>query len=129
MGRFSIKSLHSLLELQTHTKSTARPTSTFYPSKMGQKRKCLSLDTKVAIIRQVKEGKKPKHAIAAEHEIRASSLSTILKNSDKSTLVASRGFSVRAPWWQTEQLPAYNECPNNEFFSSPQFLRYKRTPL
>ena len=26
-----------------HTKSTARPTSTFYPSKMGQKRKCLSL--------------------------------------------------------------------------------------
>ena len=83
MGRFSIKSLHSLLELQTHTKSTARLTSTFYPGKMGQKRKCLSLDTKVAIIRQVKEGQKPKQAIAAEHEIRASSLSTILKNSDK----------------------------------------------
>ena len=50
---------------------------------MGKKRKCLSLNTKVAIIRQVKEGKKPKKAIAAEHDIPASTLSTILKNSDK----------------------------------------------
>ena len=50
---------------------------------MGNKRKCLSLETKVAIIRQVKEGTKPKQAIAAEHDIPASTLSTILKNSDK----------------------------------------------
>ena len=59
------------------------PLSTICTSKMGKKRKCLSLDTKVAIIRQVKEGKKPKQAIAAEHDIPASTLSTILKNSDK----------------------------------------------
>ena len=59
------------------------PLSTICTSKMGNKRKCLSLDTKVAIIRQVKEGKKPKQAIAAEHDIPASTLSTILKNSDK----------------------------------------------
>ena len=36
----------------------------------------------MAIIRQVKEGKKPKQAIAAEHDIPASTLSAILKNSD-----------------------------------------------
>ena len=58
---------------------------------MGKKRKCLSLDTKVAIIRQVKEGKKPKQAIAAKHDIPASTLSTILKNSDK----------ILASWKQT----------------------------
>ena len=45
-------------------------------------------------------------------------------------LVASRGFPVRAPWWQTEQLPAYNECPHiTNFFLPPQFLRYRRTPI
>ena len=99
MGRFSIKSLHSLLELQTHTKSTARPTSTFYPSKMGQKRKCTSLSWHEGSHHPASQGRQEAQA---RH------------------LVASRGFSVRAPWWQTEQLPAYNECPHiTNFFLPP----------
>lgn len=43
-------------------------------------RKCLTLEQKVALIRAVEKGDKPKLAIAKEFDIPASTLSTILKN-------------------------------------------------
>ncbi|KAI0237345.1 hypothetical protein LSAT2_012143, partial [Lamellibrachia satsuma] len=48
----------------------------------GQKRKCLDLEAKIAIIRSIDDGR-IKSAVAEQNGITTSSLSTILKNRDK----------------------------------------------